>query len=85
MRPGLVVDQQCVLHLDLEGPDYVVAPTTNEHGAGGQLAARTGSPFSNARAVADQLTAIGETEASRFARFDPEGLASGPVEEPGGR
>ena len=35
------------------------------------------------RAVADQLTVIGDTEATRFARFDPEGLASGPVEESG--
>jgi cell division septum initiation protein DivIVA len=34
------------------------------------------------RAVADQLTAIGETEASRFAQFEPEGLASGRIEEP---
>jgi DivIVA domain-containing protein len=36
------------------------------------------------RAVADQLTAIEETEATRFARFEADGLANGPGEEPAG-
>jgi hypothetical protein len=36
------------------------------------------------RAVADQLTAIEETEATRFARFERDGLARRPSEEPAG-